>query len=153
MRFKLKSLFILTAIIAMLAAGWRMHTIPFLPTILHWPFDAIRGHVMRVTTRINQYDVTLVQVPGSDLYETYFVISDRNTGHFSKVMIAPDDIKWRSPRLITKNDIIYFTDGGHIDRATPHINTATLILNYEIVTGRRSTVALPELKLNGGWGR
>jgi hypothetical protein len=102
---------------------------------------------------VQNYNLSLVQAPGSDFYETYFVVTDKSSGRISKVMVAPDDSKWRSPILISERDTIYFTDGGYVEKWTPRFDTSTLTLHYQLVTNVDSTAKIMELPFNNGWGR
>ncbi len=150
-QFRVRTLLVTTAVVALGIACWQMQTVPFLPTIAHYPFDILRGHEMRRSTQVGIYKVSLVQRPGSDFYETFFEISTDSRSRVSKLMIRPDDSKWRDPHILTRDGRIYFCDGSTISGTTPYVDLDTMTIHYQLVRNQETVVKFDTLTFNGNW--
>ncbi len=147
MQSQLRSLLLFVSICGVLFVVLTVQTVPFLPTILHWPFDALRQHRMTLNTKVSVYDITLVQDPGDDLYQTYLVIKKDDQEGLSYLMIDIDDNKIRSPNLISKDGVVYFCDGTNVATSIARVDANTLT----VVAGLTGERQLRDLKFDGKW--
>ncbi len=91
-------------------------TIPFVPSGIHWPIDLLRNHRMTMNTVVLDYDVTLVQVPSDDFYQTVLIVKKVGGEKFTRFMIGIDDSKIRDPQIIVEDGVVYFCDGPKTGR-------------------------------------
>ncbi|MDF7823667.1 hypothetical protein P4B35_06540 [Pontiellaceae bacterium B12227] len=92
--------------------------------VLSWQYDLLRGWELRLSADLSPYQVTLVQEPGMDFYNSYFEIV-RADGKLASVLIDGDDSKWRNPRIIHKDGTAYFVRGtGIIGERTSFVDVA-----------------------------
>lgn len=76
-----------------------------------WQFDLARSWELRVQADIPPYSVELVQEPGFDFYNSYFLIK-RGDGKTAFVLIDGDDSKWRKPKVVHQDGKTYFVRGA-----------------------------------------
>ena len=82
----------------------------------------IRGWQLRLPVMAPPYEITLVQKPGVDFYESYFEIA-RSDGKIAELWIDGDDSRWWNPDVIYKNGKIYFVRSrGRIDEYTSYVD-------------------------------
>ena len=87
-----------------------------------WQFDLARNWKLEVPAEIPPYKVKLVQEPGIDFYNSYFLI-EREDGKTAFVLLDGDDSKWRNPQVVQKDDKTYFVrDSGQIGDRTPFVD-------------------------------
>jgi hypothetical protein len=87
-----------------------------------WQFDLVRGWKLEVPAAVPPYNVKLVQEPGSDFYNSYFLIEQKD-GKAAFVLLDGDDSKWRNPKVIRKDGKTYFVrDSGEIGDRTPFLD-------------------------------
>jgi len=93
-----------------------------------WQFDLIRNWKLEVLAEVPPYNVKLVQEPGSDFYNSYFLI-ERKDGKSAFVLLDGDDSKWRNPKIVQKEGKTYFVrDSGEIGDRTPFLDPENSIV-------------------------
>lgn len=112
----------LTALLGLLMACLSVPSCFFIGAFVLYRIDAARGWELKVTTTVADYDVTLIQKPGFDFYETYFEVV-RHDGKRARIWIDPDDGRYMNPGIVRREGKIYFTRGwGGVDSLTPYID-------------------------------
>lgn len=93
-----------------------------------WQFDSARKWNMHLSVELPMYNISLVQEPGFDFYDSFFEI-ERTDGRKATILVDGDDYKWKKPNIIRKDGRIYFVRGeGYIDDRTPYIDPKNWVI-------------------------
>ena len=100
-----------------------------LSVFLLWQFDALRGWELRVPVEVPPYQITLVQKPGFDFYNSRFEIG-RPDGKTAAVLIDADDSRWWNPGVVEKDGKTYFVRNlGRIGERTPYVDVENDVIH------------------------
>lgn len=114
----------LLAVVGLISILLSVYPIYLSREILAWQYDLLRGWELRLSADLSPYQVTLVQEPGLDFYNSYFEIV-RADGKMASVLIDGDDFKWTNPKVVRKNGVVYFVRGtGFINERTSFVDVA-----------------------------
>lgn len=88
-----------------------------------WQFDLIRGFKHTFPTEsVWGHEVTLIQTPGMDFYDTYFLVKAPD-GEITQLLVDGDDHRWKNPRTKTVGSRLYYIEGsGVITDQTSYID-------------------------------
>ena len=83
--------------------------------------------------RYKDTTVTLIQEPGIDFYDTYFLVQS-DDGETTRIMIDSDDMRWLWPGKLVRDGKVYFLrNGGRANGQSPYFEPSKGVL----FTGRR----------------
>lgn len=115
-----------------------------------WPLDFLlpAAETRLLTVTAGEFDVTLVQKPDIDFYESFFEIRGAD-GKTTRVMIHPDDRKWWRPAIVKQGTRIYFVRGYEgVGPKTSSLDTSDSTL-FSGVLG--DTLHLTDLDFSEPW--
>ncbi len=95
---------------------------------LFWQIDRVTGYRKAFPTeKLNGYEVTLMQTPGTDFYDTYFLLKDPK-GNTSQFVVDGDDYRWKKPRTqVVGRKIYYLVGDGEITDRTSYVDLDGLV--------------------------
>jgi hypothetical protein len=143
-------MFLCIALVGIACALLRVSSIPFLPTPLHSYFDRLRNYRTEKTILVSGYEITLVQVPSVDFYESYCEVRRSGNSSFARIMIDADDNKWRDLTVLENEGFVHFCDGDSITSTILYVDRADLSLH---LTSSQKSVRLQTLTFNNDWRR
>jgi len=110
---------------------------------LFWQIDLVTGYRKAFPTeKVRGYEVTLMQTPGGDFYDSYFLLKDPK-GNTYRVVVDGDDFRWKNPQTqLVGRKLYYLVGKGEINDRTSYLDLDGLV--YAGYSGRTFIIPPPK---------